>query len=150
MVSIEAIFPGLQPGKYVITSAASPKYNCIAWAAGNDRTCWWPSEDDRDFWPSAVASEESIAAFQAMFASLGYAACATSDAEPAVEKIALFIDVNGVPTHAARQLPNGRWTSKLGELEDIEHDLTDLEGEAYGKVVVLMKRTTQAKDPQQG
>lgn len=35
-----------------------------------------------------------------------------------------------------------RWTSKLGELEDIEHDLTDLEGAAYGKVVLLMKRAT--------
>jgi hypothetical protein len=37
MVKIEALFPGLQPGKYSVTSAASPKYNCIAWAAGIDR-----------------------------------------------------------------------------------------------------------------
>jgi hypothetical protein len=142
MVRIEAIFPGLQTGKYSITSEESPKYNCIACAAGNDGTCWWPSEDDRDYWPSEVATEDSIAAFRAMFASLGYDVCATSDAEPAIEKIALFANVHGVPTHAARQLSNGRWTSKLGELEDIEHDLTDLEGAAYGKVVLLMKRAT--------
>jgi hypothetical protein len=142
MVRIEAIFPGLQPGKYSITSAASPKYNCVAWAAGNDRDCWWPSEDDRDYWPFSVTREESIDTFRAMFASLGYFESATSDAEPAMEKVALFANFHGVPTHAARLLPNGRWTSKLGELEDIEHDLTDLEGAAYGKVILLMQRAT--------
>lgn len=51
-----------------------------------------------------------------------------------------FADADSIPTHAARQLPNGRWTSKLGFLEDIEHDLHDVAGEAYGTVVVLLKR----------
>jgi len=45
-----------------------------------------------------------------------------------------------VPTHAARQLENGRWTSKLGELEDIEHDLHHLASGAYGAVVQILKR----------
>jgi hypothetical protein len=54
--------------------------------------------------------------------------------------IALFADKNDFPLHAARQLPSGRWTSKLGELEDIEHGLRDLEGDAYGTVVLIMKR----------
>ena len=99
MMIIEVIFPGLQPGKYSITSAASPKYNCIAWAVDNDRVCWWPSEDDRDYWPSSISREESIDTFRTMFASFGYEACATSDAEPAIEKVALFANVHGVPTH---------------------------------------------------
>lgn len=43
----------------------------------------------------------------------------------------------GIPSHAARQLPNGRWTSKCGQAEDIEHDLRDLEGRLYGKGCVL-------------
>jgi hypothetical protein len=42
--------------------------------------------------------------------------------------------------HAARQLPSGRWTSKIGVLEDIEHSLRDLEGDEYGTATVLMKR----------
>jgi hypothetical protein len=46
----------------------------------------------------------------------------------------------GVPTHAARQVAADRWTSKLGELEDIEHSLRDLEGAVYGSVVQIMKR----------
>ena len=29
------------------------------------------------------------------------------------------IDTNGKPTHAARQLSSGLWTSKLGKLQDI-------------------------------
>jgi hypothetical protein len=44
-------------------------------------------------------------------------------------------------THAARSLPNGRWTSKLGNGEDIEHiTLAVLEGDLYGKVRVFLKR----------
>jgi hypothetical protein len=42
--------------------------------------------------------------------------------------------------HAARQLPGGRWTSKLGNREDIEHDLNAVSGEAYGTVVMVLKR----------
>jgi hypothetical protein len=56
------------------------------------------------------------------------------------EKVALFAHEDGTPTHAARQLASGRWTSKLGELEDIEHELEAVEGAAYGSVVVYLKR----------
>ena len=35
---------------------------------------------------------------------------------------------NGVPSRAAKQTPNGRWTSKLGDYELIEHDFLALEG----------------------
>jgi hypothetical protein len=52
----------------------------------------------------------------------------------------LFVDARGVPTHAARLLPSGLWTSKLGEWEDIEHDLHALEGDVYGTVALLLKR----------
>ncbi len=60
--------------------------------------------------------------------------------EPGFEKIALFADERGIPRHAARQLLTGRWTNKLGELEDIEHGLRDLEGAEYGTVVLVMRR----------
>jgi hypothetical protein len=46
----------------------------------------------------------------------------------------------GKPKHAARQLANGRWTSKLGELEDIEHTLNGLDGIWYGSVMLILKR----------
>ena len=65
--------------------------------------------------------------------------------EEGVEKIALYADQGGEPTHMARQLRSGKWTSKLGELEDIEHDdLAILEGECYGQVVTILKRKQRA------
>src|SRR6266566_3667632 len=35
--------------------------------------------------------------------------------------LAVYADETDTPTHMARQLPTGYWTSKLGELEDIQH-----------------------------
>ena len=81
-----------------------------------------------------------MAAFQTALASLGYVPCESKDLEPGFAKVALFTDVEGKPKHAARQLDTGRWTSKLGEREDIEHELHDLEGTVYGSVVLVMKQ----------
>src|SRR2546430_690432 len=83
---------------------------------------WWPDAEEQDSWPSGVARIETVQAFREAFATLGYADCDHEQLEPAWEKIALFA-LAGIPKHAARQLPTGRWTSKLGPLEDIEHGL---------------------------
>lgn len=61
--------------------------------------------------------------------------------EEGFEKIAIYIDSHGKPTHAARQLSSGKWTSKLGQLEDIEHsNLDDVTGLHYGSVGAILKR----------
>ena len=86
------------------------------------------------------ACEQTRDAFAAAFASLGYTVCQGEGLEAGYEKIALFADADGRPTHAARQLASGRWTSKLGKLEDVEHGLRDLEGAIYGEAVLIMKR----------
>jgi len=136
MVDLESLFPGLRGSMYQITSPAAGVYNCIAWAAGR---WWWPDLMLQRYWPAGVVRVESLTGFQEAFGTLGYTLCQDENLEPGFEKIAMFAD-DQAPQHAARQLPNGRWTSKLGELEDIEHGLRDLEGVEYGKVVVLMKR----------
>jgi hypothetical protein len=60
--------------------------------------------------------------------------------EPGFEKVALF-GSSLYYTHAARQLPNGKWTSKLGKAEDIEHDSPDIvAGGVYGELVQVMRR----------
>jgi hypothetical protein len=115
-------------------------YNCIAWAAGDEQAWWWPDPGQNRYWPPGVARLETLAGFTDAFASLGYVVCLDEGWEPGFEKIALFADGQGVPTHAARQVAAERWTSKLGELEDIEHSLHDLEGAVYGSVVQIMKR----------
>ncbi len=63
------------------------------------------------------------------------------------EKVALFVDAAGMPTHAARQVNSGAWTSKLGNSEDIEHELRALEGDIYGTVrLILKRRLPQGRD----
>jgi hypothetical protein len=143
---LEERFPGLRGTFHRVTSPATRDYNCIAWAAGDTAHWWWPDvdpEDDAVFWPPGVALEERPAAFVAAFATLGHAPCSGEEAELAFEKVALFAR-DSVPTHAARQLPDGRWTSKLGRREDIEHDLNAVTGELYGTVVLFLKRPTAA------
>jgi len=71
----------------------------------------------------------------------GYDECTDDSLEEGVEKVALY-GSGLLYTHAARQLPDGRWTSKLGKAEDIGHDTSDaVAGELYGEVVQFMKRT---------
>jgi len=137
--SPEDLFPGLRGQAYQIASPRDDNYNCIAWAAGDDRNWWWPDAVGEDTWPAGVDRAETIAAFRDAFATLGYVECDRDQLETEYEKVALFA-LAGVPKHAARQLPSGRWSSKLGPREDIEHALHDLTGMAYGSVVLVMKR----------
>lgn len=144
---LEEVFPSLANGGYQITSPADPHYNCIAWAAGETSQWWWPGPDvEREYWPPGVSRERSLESFRAAFASLGYDSCPSDSPEPGFEKIALFAGADGIPTHAARQLSNGRWTSKLGKREDIEHDLHDLTGDVYGSVYLIMKRPVRIEN----
>ncbi len=140
---LETLFPGLSTSSYQVTSSATDDYNCIAWAASDVTEWWWPvgrSPGVRRFWPDSVPREETLLAFAAAFATLGYAPCDGIGLESGFEKIAIFADAPGIPQHAARQLSNGHWTSKLGVSEDIEHELHALEGDLYGTVALVMKR----------
>ena len=83
---------------------------------------------------------ESLDAFAQAFRSLGFVQCPDGSLEPGMEKIALFAKENGRPTHAARQQPNGKWTSKLGAYVDIQHDLKGISGSEYGRPMVFLRR----------
>lgn len=137
---LESAFPSLASSGYTITSPSTPEYTCIAWAAGDTERWWWPLTGSFAYWPSNVPVQETLAAFIKAFATLGFMPCDGSHMEQGYEKVALYIDQNGKPTHAARQLPNGRWTSKLGKIEDIEHELDGVTGSVYGSVAQILKR----------
>ncbi len=138
---IESLFPALIVSEYQITSPETPKYNCIAWAAEDDTAWWWPDAFGDYYWPEEAPRQETIEAFIAAFGLLGYHPCANMELETDFEKIAIYVDANGVPTHAAKQLPSGKWTSKLGRLEDIEHATPEnLTGDLYGSVAVALRR----------
>ena len=61
------------------------------------------------------------------------------------EKIAIYAR-GAAPAHVARQLADGKWTSKLGAAVDITHTLRGLEGPLYGRVVVVMARVRALVD----
>jgi hypothetical protein len=132
------VLPNLTADNYRITSDTSWQYNCIAWALGIADAWWWPVPGR--YWPPHVPREETLAAFLASFATRGFTPCVTADLELGLEKIALYA-LGAVPTHAARQLSNGAWTSKLGPSFDIEHaDLRALAGGVYGEPVAYLCR----------
>jgi hypothetical protein len=139
--ALERLFPALTEGGFDITSPPDRRYNCIAWAAGDVTRWWWPAESPFAYWPAGMDREESLTSFIRAFATLGYEPASSGDPEPSFEKVAIFASSDGVPTHMARQLGDGSWTSKLGGLEDIAHrHVTGLAGAEYGNVVAFLKR----------
>ncbi|MBM4056257.1 MAG: hypothetical protein FJ264_16630 [Planctomycetes bacterium] len=138
---IEKVFPNLRISGYSITSPATPEYNCIAWAAGETESWWEPDPLSLYYWPSNIPRRYTAEAYIKAYEKIGYSVCNNPADEEGFEKVAIYIDTHGKPTHAARQLSSGNWTSKLGQLEDIEHSkLDDITGLQYGSVGVIMKR----------
>jgi hypothetical protein len=137
----ERLFPALRQVGFEITSPRDQRYNCVAWAAGDVTRWWWPAESPFAYWPPGADREESVASFIQAFAILGYERALSGDLEPQFEKVAIFASNDGIPTHMARQLRDGTWTSKLGSLEDITHpEVSGVEGADYGIVVVFLRR----------
>ncbi len=92
------------------------------------------------YWVEDVPAELTIEAFVWAYGTLGFLPCEDSELETGFEKIALYATPDGEPTHAARQLPTGKWTSKLGRWQDIEHELEGLVCELYGSVKLVLRR----------
>jgi hypothetical protein len=137
-------YPNLHSGNHRDTEPPDPKYNCIAWAAGRTDKWWDPAEpeegDDNLYWPENVPRDHKVTSLIMALESVGFIICADGCLEDGIEKIAAYAD-GPEYTHAARQLENGKWTSKMGPDERIEHDTPeDVVGPAYGQVTAFMKR----------
>lgn len=165
LIHLEQGFPKLADAGYDKTSDetgevfAEGSYNCIAWAAEDiHHKFWWP---DGGYWP-LCKRELTVGSFVRTFHRLGYVRCKHSRREFAYNKVVLYAIHRSrgpaaipttppdfedwEPTHMARQLPDGTWTSKCGQREDITHFTLDaLESygiriDAYGCPVLFMKR----------
>jgi len=83
-------------------------------------------------------------AFIRAYGTLGYVACTDGELEDGFQKIAIYAEFIGgipTPTHAAIQLDDGRWASKIGDFEDIEHlTVEDLTCPSYGSPALYMRR----------
>jgi hypothetical protein len=132
--------PRLAKSDHKVTSPIDTSYNCIAWAACDNSQWWEPDEWGINYWPARAPRKYTLKAYESAYRTLGFRSCDNSEPELGFEKIAVFADRTGAPTHAARQLSNGRWASKCGQHVDIEHDLEAIGGGSYGEVVLFMRR----------
>src|SRR6185437_13377590 len=130
-------FPNLRKGEnFKFTSLGTDDYNCIAWASEITDN-WVQLYDLRGTKTDAVS-------YVNYFKSLGFDITTDKTVEEGKLKIAIYIGTEHLEhefKHVARQLPNGKWTSKLGEWEDIEHNTPEaLAGKSYGENIVIMEK----------
>ncbi|MGP0068713.1 MAG: hypothetical protein ACLQGP_34570 [Isosphaeraceae bacterium] len=145
---IDRDFPELAAAGYQITSEVTIIYNCIAWAIG-DTSRWWECDEEGPidvpgvYWPTGAKYGFTLEALISAYETRGYSICQNVAHEEGFEKLALYAE-NGEWRHAAKQLNDGRWSSKLGELEDVIHaNPEDVSGRCYGRVACLMRRRIQ-------
>jgi hypothetical protein len=136
-------FPNVILGRtFIPASHADVNYNCIAWAVTSKVRPIWP--DDRKIlgWPEdKIPREETIASFVSFFELVGFTLCNDDRLEAGYEKIVLYVDTaTGKVAHAARQLPNGRWTSKMAQALDAEHPTPQVLAGGLWQVSRFMKR----------
>jgi hypothetical protein len=147
LTHLEEIFPNLAAAGYTPKSEKSAVYNCIAYAAGDDSRRWAGYRDVDYFWPEGAEEGLTLSALTSAFQILGYAICDSASLEPGFEKVVLYVDKDGLWTHAAKQTDDGQWTSKLGNLEDIVHRTPEAVAgpdPAYGDVACYMRRKRNA------
>jgi hypothetical protein len=120
--------PNLEDQPFDITSPTSREYNCAAWGAEETSRKWDPTAIGLDgqimppyYWPPGVPVFATTRALEEAYATLGYSPCDNGDAVPGVQKLVIYGE-RGEWKHVARQTASGRWTSKMGDLADIEHD----------------------------
>jgi hypothetical protein len=132
-------FPNLNASNHRKTSEPSLAYNCFGWAIVGREVLMGPRPNY--IWPDGAPRDMRLSSFTIAVAAFDWSPCTDGKLEPDVEKIVLY----GLPEyvdHAARQLPNGHWTSKRGlEEDDIEHDTPEcISGGAYGSVLAFFAK----------
>lgn len=148
--SWEPAFPHL--GKWeehsppTLPGGPTPRYNCYAFAAGDNTQRWEPDPANQYYWPPTALRAYTIPAFIQAYQTRRYEVCGDGMQEGGYEKIVIYADI-GIVKHAARQISDGRWLSKLGDAEDIIHETPQaLAGAVYGQpVCYLMRQVTSVK-----
>ena len=137
-----AAFPKLASEGFEIVGEPTTEYNCRAYAAGNTGDWWWP--DGTNYWPPWATLDDRIDSLQEAFVGIGYELCDDGHFDEDYRKVALY-EVEGKFQHAAAQMPNGAWRSKMGEGPVIEHRSPEsLSGGIYGNATVFMRKSISA------
>ena len=138
-LDLEDLFPNLANTGYEVSGEPSREYNCIAWAL-EITTQKWDCNDPNAYWPPHLPRSDRVETVVQLFSNQGFSICDNDVLEPGFEKIVIYAFV-GQFTHVARQLEDGRWTSKLGNREVINHPSPgNLTESRYGFVHCIMRR----------
>lgn len=134
-------FPNSYKDPFKVKSPQTTDYNCIAWAVEIEDKDIWPEPRpySSKYWPDNIPFEETLEAFIQFYESFGFEVCNNGKFEKKYLKIAIFTK-DGIPQHAARQLNESEWTSKLGHSYDVRHTLESMNGGEYGNVSQFMKK----------
>ena len=138
---LSTAFPKLSGEDFEIVERASERYNCIGYAVDDTTKRWWPN--GIDYWPPWATRDNRMESLRDAFIGLGFEQCHDSDVEDGYQKVALY-GSQGRFEHAAVQMPNGRWRSKMGQGPVIEHlNPESLSGRLYGDATTFMRRATR-------
>ena len=142
LLHLEKLFPSLA-GKYSKSSEKDPFYNCVAFAVHDTGQFWQKVPVRGYYWP--LERDDRLEDWVEVLRLNNFLVTDNWDLEAGYEKVCIYVTEDGSPEHVARQLSSGKWTSKIGRLEDIEH-LTPaaLEGQEYGFAKVVMRRKRAA------
>ena len=143
MVIHTHLLPNLRPEDFQCTSVPDEFYNCLAYAAGIEDEWWEPLKEDA-WWPDHLPPDDTPENLIKVYEFVGFVRTANGAPEPGFDKIAIYEHpgANGY-SHAARLLPDGWWTSKLGAEDDIRHrTLECLHSDELGRAAYFMKRPT--------
>src|SRR5260370_4986987 len=138
---IQPALTNLYRSYYSIESPKTPSYNCVAWAFSDTAQRWDQALVRGYYWPPGISRSIAVDNVIQMFEIIGhFERCAHGDLETGFEKIAIYQDADGDFSHVARQKSNGKWTSKLGRLDDIDHTSPLVLEQDYGPIVQFLKR----------
>jgi hypothetical protein len=139
---IDADFPGLIGMPYELASPATMQYNCIAFAFGDEENVWDTPERCGFYWPPGFQRDPTIEVITSIVQLHGFRISHEAISEnPETDALAIYAKA-GLVNHLAKWQDPGIWKSKLGDGRDINHlSLFWLEGELYGRVVSVWKRT---------
>jgi hypothetical protein len=136
---VRSSFPRLQLRYVEVLGPSTRQYNCIAYSLGVNH------------WVNPMTGDEKnpLEPMDKLYAQEGYVREADMNCavEPGKEKLVVYAAINPDATirsvtHAARQEPDGTWTSKLGSLALIRHTTPEaLRGPTYGMPVAVYVRT---------
>ena len=132
-----------------IVGRPTHRYNCIAWAFGDNTRWWWPAYGA--FWPEECLVEDEnsysgideVKSFEKLFEYIGAEETTNDKPEKGYVKLAVYKGARNYK-HMARLLPDGQWTSKMGDCAKVVNRYPeDLAGGVYGNVSKIIKIPTE-------